>query len=72
VLQHSESDREFLNFKDGYRTLAEMVIIFFIFSLFNDGISNLDFAALNDWMMVDIELGRRWKEAIITSFKVLP
>jgi hypothetical protein len=49
-----------------------MVIIFFICSLFNDGISNFDFAALSGWMMVNIELGRMWKEAVMTSFKVLP
>lgn len=72
MLQNSGFDREFVNFKDGYLTLAEMVIIFFICSLFNDGISNLDFAALSAWMMVDIELGRIWKEALMTSFKVLP
>jgi hypothetical protein len=71
VLQNSEFDRECVNFRNGYRTLAEMVINFFICSLFNDGISNLDTAALNDWMMVDIVLGKRWKEAVMTSFKVL-
>jgi hypothetical protein len=49
-----------------------MVLTLLICSLFNYDISNLGFTALSDWMMVNIELGRMWKEVVTASFKVLP
>jgi hypothetical protein len=40
-------------------------------SLFNDAVRYLDYIASNDWMTVNSELGRIWKEVFITQMKAL-
>jgi hypothetical protein len=42
----------------------------YIIYLFKD-VSNSDCTPSNDWMPVNIELERMWKEAVVTEFKVL-
>jgi len=37
----------------------------------NDAVSNSDCITLNDWIVVNIELERAWKEAVFAQFKTL-
>jgi hypothetical protein len=59
-LQNLKADRECVNFKDGYGTYSETLLIAFMCSLFNDALSDLHFSALSkSWSLttVDIEAG---------------
>jgi hypothetical protein len=52
------------------RTSNQIIWSSFICSLFNDAVS--DSMVSNDQMIVNNELGRMRKEAVVTSFHVLP
>jgi hypothetical protein len=43
----------------------------FIWALFNDAVTQSDYTASSDWMVVNNELERTWKEAVVALFKVL-
>jgi hypothetical protein len=45
--------------------------VYFIYSLFNDTFSKSDYIASNERMIVNNELERKWKEAVVAQFKVL-
>jgi hypothetical protein len=40
-------------------------------NVFNNTISNSDYITSKEWMTVNNELDRTWKEVVMTQFKVL-
>jgi hypothetical protein len=43
----------------------------FFFCLFNTSLNVSDCIAPNDWMVVNSELQRMWKEAVMAQFEIL-
>jgi hypothetical protein len=48
-----------------------LFVLVFITYLFNDTVHSWDYIALNDRMIMNIDLERMWKEAVVAWFEVL-
>jgi hypothetical protein len=55
-----------------FQQLLDSSSYVFIFSLFNDAASNVDYVLRSAYVVLNNELPRNWKEAVVARLKVLP
>ena len=55
-----------------FQQLLDSSSYVFIFRLFNDADSNVDYVLRSAYVVVNNELPRNWKEAVVARLKVLP